>query len=103
VRDYLQRVQAITWNRVFLETNTWAERGEKLFGLGPPKTKVNDIVCILFGCSVPCILREHRLEDGGMYYEFIGESYIYGKMDGEAVTALKDHDLKAQTVEFRLM
>jgi hypothetical protein len=103
VRDYLQRVQAITWNRVFLETNTWAERGEKLFGLGPPKTKVNDIVCILFGCSVPCILREHQLADGGRYFEFIGEAYIYGKMDGEAVTALKDHDLKAQTVEFRLM
>jgi hypothetical protein len=102
IRDYLKRVQAVTWNRVFLETNSCSTTREKLFGLGPPSAKAGDIICILFGCSVPCILRERRHEAGGSYFEFIGEAYIYGKMDGEAM-ALTDEELDKQTKEFRLM
>jgi hypothetical protein len=101
VRDYLKRVQAVTWNRVFLEADAQNEDEEKLFGLGPPKTEPGDFICILFGCSVPCILRKHPHEVGT--YEFIGEAFIYGKMDGEAVTSLTEEDLNQQTREFRLM
>jgi hypothetical protein len=43
-----------------------------------------DIICILFGCSVPIVLREYRTENDH-YFEFIGEAYIHGMMDGEAV------------------
>jgi hypothetical protein len=104
IRDYLKRVQAVTWNRVFLETNSDSTNpeNEKLFGLGPPRAKAKDIVCILFGCSVPCILRQRQPENGEPFFEFIGEAYIYGKMDGEAM-ALTDEELEEQTKEFRLM
>jgi hypothetical protein len=101
VRNYLKRVQAVTWNRVFLEADSQTAGVEKLFGLGPPRTELGDFICILFGCSVPCILRKHPHEDGA--FEFIGEAYIYGKMDGEAVTALTEEELQRQTIEFRLM
>ena len=49
-------------------------------GLGPKKARKGDLVCILYGCSVPVIIREH-----GQGHEFVGESYIYGLMDGAAV------------------
>lgn len=49
-------------------------------GLGPTKARKGDLVCILYGCSVPVIIREH-----GQGHEFVGESYIHGLMDGAAV------------------
>jgi hypothetical protein len=91
-------VQVVTWNRVFLETDSPTQDIEKLFGIGPPKTKPGDVICILFGCSVPCILREHQDKEVGNYFEFIGEAFIYGKMDGEAVT----EEALEKTKEFRL-
>jgi hypothetical protein len=92
-QEYLRRVQAVTWNRVCLEArpptgatiNTPHGKSDKLVGLGPPKTQQNDVIAIFYGCSVPVILRPR---DPTLYekecYEFIGEAYIYGKMDGEA-------------------
>ncbi|KAG4418115.1 hypothetical protein IFR04_008776 [Cadophora malorum] len=76
-----------------------SQKEGRLFGLGPPRAKVTDIVCILFGCTVPCILRE-TAEKG--QYVFIGEAYIYGKMDGEAVNELEEADLKSRTMEFKI-
>jgi hypothetical protein len=50
---YLKRVQNVVWNRkVFKGEND-------LFGLASRHVEVGDLVCILFGCSVPVILREH--------------------------------------------
>ena len=78
-RDYLERVLAVTWNRSILEAES-LPKNEKLVGLAPPKARADDVIAILYGCSVPVILRPV-----GKTYELIGESYIYGKMDGEAV------------------
>lgn len=100
--EYLKRVQAVTWNRKFIES-TKVNGSDTLFGLGPPETEVNDRICILFGCSVPCILRPLRTNagDAGVeYFQFIGEAYIYGKMDGEAVTGLSKVELEQKTRDF---
>jgi hypothetical protein len=43
-------------------------------------------------------LREHQDKEVGNYFEFIGEAFIYGKMDGEAVT----EEALEKTKEFRL-
>ncbi|ORY03155.1 heterokaryon incompatibility protein-domain-containing protein [Clohesyomyces aquaticus] len=98
VQDYLERVQAVTWDRSFLEVIPPKEgqtvgqggRSDKMIGLGPSTTKQGDLVVILYGCSVPCILRPCRSALAGRrgmhdYFQFIGEAYIYGKMDGEAM------------------
>jgi hypothetical protein len=42
-----------------------------MVGLAPEWTKTGDLVCILFGCNVPVILREQ--DDN---YVFIGERYV---------------------------
>jgi hypothetical protein len=52
VSDFLRRVQAVIWNRRLLRTRT-----HRFLGLGPKRTKKGDLVCVLFGCSVPVILR----------------------------------------------
>lgn len=49
-------------------------------GLAPMAAQIEDIICILYGCSVPVVLRPHK---GG--FQFVGECYIHGMMDGEAV------------------
>lgn len=99
VSEYLRRVQAVTWNRKFIEGNPQAAELEPLFGLGPPDTEEHDRICIIFGCSVPCILRLQKEKDV-VYYRFIGEAYIYGKMDGEAITMLTEEDLKKKSKQF---
>ncbi|KAI1457590.1 heterokaryon incompatibility protein-domain-containing protein [Annulohypoxylon moriforme] len=67
------------------------------FGLCPPKTKVGDFICILYGCSVPVILREGP--DGTM--ELVGEAYVHGKMDGEALEEFQENSAWEEE-EFRI-
>lgn len=57
-------------------------------GLGPRQMEKGDVVCILFGCSVPVVLRrldQPQREDGRPLFRFIGECYLDGFMDGEAL------------------
>ena len=80
---FLKRVQGIVWNKLFVRSQQ-----ERLFGLGPRGTQIGDIICVLFGCSVPVILRPQIDPPSSkiMHYEVVGESYIYGMMDGEAIS-----------------
>jgi hypothetical protein len=107
VAQFLKRVQAVTWDRKFFKTSS-----HSLFGMAPSQTRHGDIVCVLFGCSVPVILREIRddlppevgRDRNGLYvdidtpmltmdpvkrYEFIGECYVHDIMEGE----VKDMDV----------
>lgn len=50
--DFLKRVQAVIWNRRMMRTsNSW-------LGLAPKAAREGDLICILYGCSVPVILRK---------------------------------------------
>lgn len=51
-------------------------------GMAPEKSRVGDIVCILYGSSVPVVLRKIA---GGTKFVFIGECFVDGYMSGEAV------------------
>lgn len=48
----------------------------------PKQSKEGDVICVLFGCSVPVVLRQ--CADKGTY-KFIGECYVDGYMNGEAI------------------
>ena len=52
-----------------------------LIGIGPAAMRSNDRVCIMFGGQQPVILR-----DIGAQYQFVGESYLYDIMFGEALS-----------------
>ncbi|KAF2107951.1 heterokaryon incompatibility protein-domain-containing protein, partial [Lophiotrema nucula] len=106
---YLERVESVIWRRRIIrisaevdnltpevgsaipEVNRSAPEADTadkfLYGLGPEKTRRGDLVCILFGCSVPVVLRKATQSSSrdSNVFEVVGESYIHGKMDGEAV------------------
>ncbi|KAF2194106.1 HET-domain-containing protein [Zopfia rhizophila CBS 207.26] len=83
---FLKRVESVIWNRRIMEIESKVCSTNPLFGLAPEVTAARDIVCILFGCSVPVVLRKVEEHSGdNELYELIGEAYVHGKMDGEAV------------------
>jgi hypothetical protein len=50
-------------------------------GIAPQFADSGDMICIIFGAIVPYVLR--RLPDKG--FELVGEAYVHGIMDGEAM------------------
>jgi hypothetical protein len=57
--------------------------GRSHFCLIPRLAEPGDLVCIPFGSKVPFVFR--RVKDEG-YYLNIGECYVHGAMNGEALT-----------------
>jgi hypothetical protein len=55
--------------------------GRGYVGMAPSRAAKGDIVCVLFGCSIPVLLRE--IDRGS--YAFIGEVYLDGFMNGEGL------------------
>ena len=134
VQEFLERVQCVVWSRRLILL-------EKLgsLGLAPSAARKGDEICILYGCSVPVVLRKYingvparkyeRCDcfhkgcrcghcsvnatlsptgpdiDGkstqmtgdknkpNVHYEFIGECYVHGMMDGEA-QAIKEQEFE---------
>jgi hypothetical protein len=50
-RDVLERIQSVIWNRHLMRTK------DGRLGLVPDGAEKNDKICILYGCSVPVLLR----------------------------------------------
>jgi hypothetical protein len=73
---------------------------EGYVGMAPDHARKGDIVCMLYRCSIPVVLRKKYMSreqnndrEGESVtqdetYEFIGECYLHGFVNGEA---LKDH------------
>lgn len=52
----------------------------------PQHARQDDVVCVLHGCSVPVVLRQcGESNSEPACYSFVGECYVYGYMDGEAI------------------
>lgn len=83
--EFLKRARDVTWNRRLFrskQSHPGDEEGRGRLGLAPKTAMPGDIICILFGCSVPVLLRSRK--EGG--YTLVGECYLHGVMDGEAVS-----------------
>lgn len=55
---------------------------EGYLGLAPSASSVGDLICVLYGCHAPVILRPS--EDSNLH-TLIGDAYVHGLMDGEAL------------------
>lgn len=60
----------------------WAP--DNLYGDDSEQTQLADLVCIVFGCSTPLVIRPQN----GLF-QVMGEAYIQGFMDGEAMRLLE--------------
>ncbi|KAJ0120082.1 HET-domain-containing protein [Diaporthe amygdali] len=76
VREYAVPVVAKTMHRSFILTR------EGRMGLAVQGVAVGDLIIIAKRCNVPLIIR--RRPDRG--FKFIGDAYVHGIMDGQAVT-----------------
>lgn len=77
--EFLDRVQQVVWNRNIISIRD--PTGRDYIGIAPQESQKSDVICIFFGCSVPVVLQP---QDNGDF-KFVGECYVHGVMDGEAV------------------
>ena len=82
--EYLKRAQEVIWNRRFFVLPKQPD-GIGSFGIAPTNAKVGDIICVLLGCSVPVVLSRIEASNPHSGYQLVGEAYLHGVMDGEAL------------------
>lgn len=91
-QDFLDCVQRVVWGRRLIKTKSG------FTGLAPEATKKQDIVAILYGLSVPVVLRHiSNATEGDNVFKMIGECFIYGMMDGEALDLKEEQGIQDQT------
>jgi hypothetical protein len=83
-REQASNILRICRSRYFLITS------RRYLRLGPMTLEVGNIVCVLLRGNVPFILR--RQENDG--YRLVGESYVRGLMDGEAMQGKGEKDFQ---------
>jgi hypothetical protein len=64
-----------------------------LLAAGPENASVGDAVVILFGANVPFVLRPD-----GDHHRLIGQSYVYGLMEGQAIEAWKKSGRETENI-----
>jgi len=79
-------------SRCFLTTS------EGRMGIGPADSARGDAVAVIFGGAVPYVIRENR-SSPGRSWAFVGESYISGLMNGEAIEELRRGTNKTEVLE----
>ncbi|RGP69880.1 heterokaryon incompatibility [Fusarium longipes] len=65
-------------------------------GMVPHISEVGDEICLVYGVDVPCVLRRVSAKDGRREtkkYQLVGDAYIHGIMDGEALPYGEDGDI----------
>ena len=59
-------------------------------GMAPALSQVGDTVALIFGLDIPYVLRADTAGKPSLRYQLVGDSYIHGIMDGEALCAGKE-------------
>ena len=69
----------------------------------PKMWKNGDLICIIFGRSVPVVLRKIVSDEmtGEHHYELVGDCYIHGMMNGEAFTMQQTRNIPQTQFELR--
>lgn len=62
-------------------------------GAFPDSVQRGDVVCVLRGCHVPLVLRPVGEGQGEGRFEVLGECYVHGIMNGEAVRGGEDNKM----------
>jgi hypothetical protein len=87
--------------QVMLNRNLFiaGDKNDAYLGMASVEVRSGDYVCVLLGGDVPFILRPLHgtsTTQTARTWQFIGESYVHGIMDGEfmSCTSESDHDLE---------
>jgi hypothetical protein len=99
--EVLNRLLEVAPNRRLFRLSSDTKR---VLGLAPARAQQGDLICILAGCSVPVVLRRHEetiSKKPCTYFELLGDSYVHGFMDGDAVTEQERRGIPTQQFELR--
>ncbi|KAK6379475.1 hypothetical protein LTS17_006393 [Exophiala oligosperma] len=103
---FLKRIRDTVWNRraVRLKSDPAEQNISKsMVGLVPRAAKIGDVICILYGCSVPVVLRKRQSSTSDTSWLLVGEAYVDGIMDGEEIKhASMSGTLKPREVEVKI-
>lgn len=91
--DVAASITVLNWSRDACEGRSLATTAGKLIGLVPRLAQVDDEIFVLAGGQVLYVLRPD-----GDCFQYIGESYVHGLMDGEALGRLRDGTAKVDTI-----
>ncbi|KAL5330658.1 hypothetical protein ACEPPN_000177 [Leptodophora sp. 'Broadleaf-Isolate-01'] len=58
---------------------------DNIYGRPEDQTRIGDLVAVIFGCSTPIVIRKDRTN-----FKVVGEAYVQGLMDGEAIKFLEE-------------
>jgi hypothetical protein len=96
-RDTLEEWDFLVKNQVSDRTLFFADSGSsKFIGKGWNTMKKGDIVCIIFGCDVPLVVRQ-----ANDHFVLVGDCYVEGNMNGEAMDLLELGKVKEETFSLR--
>jgi hypothetical protein len=94
--DYAHYLALMTIMAKYLRGRNFCITDGGYLGSVPHGTLIGDRICILFGSTVPFVFRE--CSQG--YFTLIGECYVHGIMDGEA---MKERDMEALSRDFEIV
>jgi hypothetical protein len=64
-------------------------------GMAPCRAREGDSVAVLFGCSIPLVLRRVPLQET---WQIVGEAYVHGYMNGEVAGLIESGTLASKRV-----
>ncbi|KAF2113551.1 heterokaryon incompatibility protein-domain-containing protein [Lophiotrema nucula] len=71
----------------------WAP--DNIYGRDAEQTERGDLIAVVLGCSTPLAIRRR-----GDKYQVLGEAYVQGLMDGEAIEALREGKYQTEELVF---
>lgn len=83
VAEFLRRVQAVIWRRSLMRTQN------KKLGLVHEDAEEGDLICILYGCTVPVVLRRVKKSPKEIKAEIEADQEEYNAKITEAVTKIQ--------------
>ncbi|KAK4243337.1 heterokaryon incompatibility protein-domain-containing protein [Corynascus novoguineensis] len=92
---YIAMVRNFCYSRTFLITS-----GGRM-GIGPADSMRGDAITVIPGGAVPYVIRNDATTLRGIFWAFVGESYISGLMDGEAIEEHGRGSIEMEVLDFR--
>ena len=106
IQPFLQAVRELRVGKRWLFETDSGKLGVANYG-----AKVGDSVCVILGCNMPMIMREHNVRKGGNYddeeeekvrveAQLYGAAYLDEYMQGKAIDDIDVGQLRVETLNF---
>lgn len=102
VKEVLEVIRDAVWNRRTFRGDRINGNGNIIVLIPQHAAKVGDQLCILYGCSVPVVLRKQWRGSIQYHWQLFGEAYVHGFMDGERIFPLSSARDERTEVEFEI-